>query len=95
MIENQSYAKIEYEKCLKSGMFFEFFPLLSGNWEKDKYQYIKRRLKDSIDLVNAKKSELKFIIQPKMDKHYIDEDKIESIQKDIERLSKLVDAFKS
>ena len=30
MMENQSYAKIEYEKCLKSGMFFEFFPLLSA-----------------------------------------------------------------
>ena len=95
MMENQSYAKIEYEKCLKSGMFFEFFFLLSGNWEKDKDQYIKTRLKDSIDLLNAKKSELKFIIQPKMGKHYIDENRVESIRKDIERLSKLVDGFKS
>ena len=95
MMENQSYAKIEYEKCLKSGMFFEFFPLLSGNWEKDKDQYVKTRLKDSIDLLNAKKSELKFIIQPKMGKHYIDENRVESIRKDIKRLSKLVDGFKS
>ena len=95
IMENQSYAKIEYEKCLKSGMFFEFFPLLSGNWEKDKNEYIRIRLKDSMDLLNAKKSELKFITQPKMGKHYIDEGKVESIRKDIEKLSKLVDGFKS
>lgn len=36
--------KEDYDMLLKSGMFFEFHPELSGNWEKDKniilYEYV-------------------------------------------------------
>jgi len=28
-------TKDNYEKTLKSGMFWEFYPELSGEWEKD------------------------------------------------------------
>ena len=28
--------KEDYEKLLASGMFWEFFPELTGEWEKDK-----------------------------------------------------------
>lgn len=31
--------KNEYQQLLKSGMFFEFYPSLTGNWEKDKNQW--------------------------------------------------------
>ena len=29
-------AKKNYDILLKSGMFWEYFPELTGNWEKDK-----------------------------------------------------------
>ena len=29
-------TKENYDKLLKSGMFWEFHPELSGNWDKDK-----------------------------------------------------------
>lgn len=28
--------KKDYDKLLKSGMFWEFYPELTGNWETDK-----------------------------------------------------------
>jgi hypothetical protein len=31
----------EYKSLLKSGMFFEFFPQLTGNWEDDKDEFEK------------------------------------------------------
>ena len=31
----------EYKNLLKSGMFFEFFPQLTGNWEDDKDEFEK------------------------------------------------------
>ena len=31
----------EYSELLKSGMFFEFFPLLSGEWDKDEKKFTK------------------------------------------------------
>ncbi len=34
--------KLEYEALLKSGMFYEFFPMLSGEWKKDKKSFIKQ-----------------------------------------------------
>lgn len=34
-------AKKEYNVLLGTGMFFEFFPQYSGEWEKDKEQFIK------------------------------------------------------
>jgi hypothetical protein len=34
-------AKKEYKAVLNTtGIFFEFYPQLSGNWEKDKYQWL-------------------------------------------------------
>jgi hypothetical protein len=33
--------KAEYQSLLKSGMFWEFFPELTGEWEKDKAAFIK------------------------------------------------------
>ena len=32
----ESKAKIEYNDILNSGMFWEFYPNLTGNWESDK-----------------------------------------------------------
>ena len=29
----------EYKRMLESGMFFELFPALSGDWEKDKLRW--------------------------------------------------------
>lgn len=37
MIDNQ----IEYNRLLKSGMFWEFFPDLTGDWEKDEDEFNK------------------------------------------------------
>ena len=40
--DNKDYQKWEdYNKLLKSGMFWEFHPELSGEWEKDKELYMK------------------------------------------------------
>lgn len=33
--------KEEYIKVLKSGMFYEFFPQFTGNWETDKDEFTK------------------------------------------------------
>jgi hypothetical protein len=33
--------KAEYESLLKSGMFWEFHPELTGEWNKDKVQWKK------------------------------------------------------
>lgn len=33
--------KAEYESLLKSGMFWEFHPELTGEWDKDKTQWKK------------------------------------------------------
>ncbi len=37
---SKTTALCEYNKFLKSGRFFEIFPKLSGNWEKDKEEWI-------------------------------------------------------
>ena len=37
----EEIAEYEYPLLLKSGMFFNFFPALSGDWEKDKEEFIK------------------------------------------------------
>lgn len=44
-----SGMKAEYDALLKTGMFFEFYPDLIGEWEKDKDQWRKiyRKLKKS------------------------------------------------
>jgi len=34
--------KSEYQQLLKSGMFWEFYPELSGEWTKDKNEFIKQ-----------------------------------------------------
>lgn len=33
--------KYEYELTLKSGMFWEFYPWATGDWEKDKERFIR------------------------------------------------------
>jgi len=33
--------RVEYKKLLKSGMFFEFHPELTGDWKQDKEQWLK------------------------------------------------------
>lgn len=35
-------TKNQYDKLLKSGMFFELHPELEGNWEADKDEFIKK-----------------------------------------------------
>lgn len=36
---NKIESKLEYDSLLKSGMFWEFYPFLSGEWGKDKLQW--------------------------------------------------------
>jgi hypothetical protein len=42
-VEEQGWMELEYydeyQKCLTTGMFFEWFPLLTGEWSKDKYAF--------------------------------------------------------
>ena len=33
-------AEKEYEGLMKSGMMWEWYPQLSGNWEKDKKEWL-------------------------------------------------------
>jgi hypothetical protein len=40
--------KDEYKKALTTGMFFEWFPELTGVWEQDKYAFV-------IDILKARK----------------------------------------
>ena len=40
-IKNYTVMKNEYESLLKSGMFWEFYPELSGQWVKDKIAWKK------------------------------------------------------
>ena len=40
--------KDEYQKALTTGMFFEWFPELTGVWEQDKYAFV-------IDILKARK----------------------------------------
>ena len=35
-------VKEQYDKLLKSGMLFEKFPELEGNWESDQYEFTKK-----------------------------------------------------
>lgn len=35
-------VKKTYDDTLKTGMFFEFFPNMTGIWEKDKKHFIKK-----------------------------------------------------
>lgn len=37
--------KAEYQRLLSSGMFWEFYPKLTGNWEKDKIEWAKIYMK--------------------------------------------------
>jgi hypothetical protein len=41
----------EYQKALTTGMFFEWFPNLTGEWSKDKYWFCHemRKIKRSND----------------------------------------------
>lgn len=41
-LDNYKHIKTEenYNKLLKSGMFWEFYPELSGEWEKDKLIFL-------------------------------------------------------
>lgn len=34
--------RYQYNQLLQSGMFWEIYPQLSGNWEKDKKEFIKQ-----------------------------------------------------
>jgi len=34
--------KTEYDQLLSSGMFWEFYPELSGQWEADKKEFVKQ-----------------------------------------------------
>ncbi len=36
----KSKAEWEYNQLLKSGMFWEFYPNLSGEWEQDEEQWL-------------------------------------------------------
>jgi hypothetical protein len=44
--------KEQYESLLKSGMFWEFYPELSGQWVKDKFEWKKifRKQKELIEI---------------------------------------------
>lgn len=46
LIRKTSEVKDEYDGLLKSGMFFEFYPELTGDWskDKDKWKKIYRKL---------------------------------------------------
>lgn len=35
-------AQKEYDKLKESGMFWELFPHLTGDWEKDKHEWYKQ-----------------------------------------------------
>lgn len=39
MIEHEEKSKKEYTELLNSGMFFEFFPDLTGNYERDELEW--------------------------------------------------------
>lgn len=41
MNKKQSVSKVEYDKLLKSGMFWEFYPELTGDYDKDKLEWKK------------------------------------------------------
>jgi hypothetical protein len=34
-------AENEYKELLNSGMFFDFYPALTGDWERDKEEWYK------------------------------------------------------
>jgi len=38
---NDSKSEKDYFNLLKSGMFWEIYPQLTGDWDKDKDEYIK------------------------------------------------------
>ena len=38
-MESKDEAKIEYDFLLHSGMFWEFYPNLTGDYEKDKEEW--------------------------------------------------------
>lgn len=47
-------ARVEYRKMLnKSDMFFEFYPLLTGQWQKDKLEWFK--IYEEIELLRQDK----------------------------------------
>ena len=47
-------ARVEYRKMLNElGMFFEFYPLLTGQWQKDKLEWFK--IYEEIELLRQDK----------------------------------------
>ena len=80
--DNKDYQKWEdYNKLLKSGMFWEFHPELSGEWEKDKDEFIKyhKELKDNL---NKNKSLLSEETHVKLTKT-LNQDKIDDLKEKI------------
>lgn len=77
MIKN----KKDYEDLLKSGMFWEFHPELSGEWEKDKDEFVKyhKELKDNL---NKNKSLLSEETHVKLTKT-LNQDKIDDLKEKI------------
>lgn len=43
-------VKNEYQKEILSGMFFEWHPELTGNWEEDQFKYINLKFKNSLSI---------------------------------------------
>lgn len=89
-----NYKNWEYYKnLLKSGMFWEFHPDLSGEWEKDKDEFFKYH-NEIKDRLNMNKSLLADEIQPKLTKTF-NQEEIEKLRKIIEednkRLKNIID----
>lgn len=40
-VESEARAIKEYRELLNSGMFWEFYPALTGDWERDKEEWFK------------------------------------------------------
>lgn len=53
---NLEIIKQEYDLILKSGMFWEWHPTLSGNWQEDKNEFIEFYKKYKWNLNKIRKS---------------------------------------
>jgi len=88
------YSKIkkkkDYDKLLKTGMFFEFFPTLTGNWNEDRdiiYGNINtQKLNDLVDAVK----EYAIMKQICEDNKSKDKDFLLELEKDYKRMKEVL-----
>lgn len=84
MIDNKN-EKADYFKLLGSGMFWEIYPELTGEWEKDKEefnrkeQWLDENFRNNMDAIGSKKHKIPTTTMNEVNKRFEPLQKIENV----------------